>query len=518
MVASWLVILIALVIRLYISSRFLLDPDEANYWQWSRYLALGYHDHPPMIAWTIRLATEIFGQHEFAVRLPTVVGMTVASIYIFLLAGRWFSCRCGFHALLCFQGIVLFNGAALIATPDGLLLPCWAAACYHSGMALGDRSPGHWLACGIWFGLGLLSKYTMILFLPSLFFCMLTTPSYRKQLATPWPWLGLILGIACFTPVLIWNADNGWATFRHVLYQGGMGKHGFLTLRYIGDFIGVQALLLSPVVFIMLLMAWLGSFSSNRIRPADLSFLRWMSATTFVVFLVLAFHVRVYGNWPAPAYIAAMILVAALYSPGRGGCRPRSTRFWNTGIILAYVITIPLLAQLIYPVLPLPIKLDRIARETTGWDRLGLIVDRELRSMPDPGNTFVFGLRYQQASELAFYMPGQPKTVSINRWARPNVYDYWFDDAMLLGKDAVGIYEWKGMADRLSGLFERIDPPREIKIYRNSPWLGRQLVHHLYLVRGYGFKGGLRWQPKTKDDIRATPEVVQLADSLVPGK
>ncbi len=110
-------------------------------------------------------------------------------------------------------------------------------------------------------------------------------------------------------------------------------------------------------------------------------------------------------------------------------------------------------------------------------------------------------------------MAGQPKTVSINRWARPNVYDYWFDDAMLRGKDAVGIYEWKGMADLLAGLFERIDPPQEIKIYRKSPWLGRQLVHHLYLIRGYGFKGGLRWQPKTKDDIRATPEVTSETEA-----
>jgi len=507
MIASWLVITIALVIRLYISSRFLLDPDEANYWQWSRYLALGYHDHPPMIAWTIRLATEIFGQNEFAVRLPTVLGLGVTSIYIFLMAARWFSCRCGFHAILCVQGILLFNGAALIATPDGLLLPCWAAACYHSATALSHRSPGHWLACGIWFGLGLLSKYTMLLFLPSLFFCMFTTPFYRKQLLTLWPWLGLILGLACFTPVLLWNADNGWATFRHVLYQGGMGKHSFFTLRYIGDFFGTQALLLSPLVFILLLMAWFGRIGSNRLKPADVSFLRWMSATTFVVFLALSLHVRVYGNWAAPAYITAIVLLAALYSPGRVGTRPRSTMFWKLSVITAYAMTIPLLVQLIYPVLPLPIKLDRIARETTGWDQLGRRVDQALRTMPNPKNTFVFGLRYQQASELAFYMPGQPKTVSINRWARPNVYDYWFDDGMLRGKDAVGIYEWKGMADHLAGLFERIDPPQEITIYRKSPWLGRQLVHHFYLVRGYGFKGGLRWQPRTKDDIRVTPEV-----------
>ena len=58
--------------------------------------------------------------------------------------------------------------------------------------------------------------------------------------------------------------------------------------------------------------------------------------------------------------------------------------------------------------------------------------------MPAPERTFIFGLRYQTASEMAFYTPGKPHTVSINRWKRPNVYDYWWTDADLLGWDAVG--------------------------------------------------------------------------------
>jgi len=506
LVATWLVILAGVGIRLAISGQFLLVPDEANYWQWSRYLALGYHDHPPMLAWTMWLSTQLFGHTEFAVRLPTVLGSGLTSFYICLLAVRWFSCRCAFHVALLFQGILLFNGAALIATPDGLLLPCWAAACYHSAMALSNRSPGQWMMTGIWFGLGLLSKYTMLLFLPSLFFCMLAVPSYRKQLTTLWPWLGLFAGLSLFTPVLLWNADNGWATFRHVLYQGGVGNTDIVTLRYVGDFFGEQLLLLSPLAFVLLLITWLGSKAHKRLGAGDSSFLIWMSATTFVIFFLLSFHVRIYGNWPAAGYLTGIILLASLFSPGRVGAKPRTTRLWNVAVILAYLMTIPVLVQAVYPVLPLSIELDRIARETTGWDDLGKKVDEIVSSMSRPENTFIFGLRYQQASELAFYMPGQPRTVSINKWTRPNVYDYWFDDDMLLGKDGVGVYEWKDMAPQIAPLFERIDPPQEIKLYRTSPWLGEQLVQTLYLIRGYGFKGGLRWQPKEKDDIRVTSQ------------
>jgi undecaprenyl-diphosphatase len=341
----------------------------------------------------------------------------------------------------------------------------------------------------------------MLLFLPSLLLFLLASHQGRRALATPWPWLGLVAGLACFTPVVLWNADNGWATFRHVLYQGGLDNRYFFTLRFIGDFFGSQAALLSPVVFLFILAGWLSGWTSKRLRPGDGPFLIWMSLTGFAVFVLLAFHVRIYGNWPAPAYLTALVLIAALYSPGQAGTTGKHHKIWNFGTGLAFITSAAIMVQLLYPVLPVKVDLDRAARETVGWDQVATAVDGVVKEMPD--NTFIFGLRYQFASELAFYMPGQPYTLSINRWSRPNVYDFWFDDKMVIGKDAVGIIEDKNVAILLSRIFKRVDPPEEIPIYRTSPWFGRELVYTLYLVRCYGFRGGLRWQPRALHDIRA---------------
>ena len=500
---TWLLLFAALVIRLIVSGQFLLVPDETNYWQWSRYLALGYHDHPPMIAWTIRLATSLFGHHEWAVRLPTVLGLTVTSIYLSLLAARWFSWRVAFHTALLSQLLLLLNGAALIATPDGLLLPCWAAACYHAAVALDRKSPGQWLCTGIWFGLGLLSKYTMILFLPSLFLAILANPDHRRQLLTPWPWLGLLLGSLLFTPVLVWNSQNEWATFRHVLYQGGADDKVLFTLDYIGDFFGSQLALLSPVAFILILAAWFRPALRHRLSAGPTTFLLWMSLPGFLIFFLLAFHVRIYGNWPAPVFLSAIILVTALFSERKNSTN-RLPGLWKATIITAAVISLPVIVQVVYPVLPIPLWLDRTASECVGWDVLGQKVEAAVKKMDRPDQTFIFGLQYQYASELAFYVPGQPRSVSINRWTRPNVYDFWFKDNMFLGKDAVGVFEDRQMAAQIESLFTRTDPVEEVQLHRDSPWFGRQVVQTLYLFRGYGFKGGLRWQPTTKDDIRAT--------------
>lgn len=502
--ATWVIIAGALLVRLILSSQFLITPDEANYWQWSRYLELGYHDHPPMVAWTIWLATKIFGQNEFAVRLPSILGLSLASIYIAKLTGRWFSWRCAFHATILLQGILLYNGAALIATPDGMLLPCWAATAYHTGKALERGRLGQWLLAGIWFGLGLLSKYTIVLFLPSLLIYSFFASRYRNRLFRPEPWLGIFTSILVFIPVLIWNSKHEWATFRHVLYMGGANDSAFFTLRYVGDFLGSQAAILSPVLFFTLLYVWFKGTGNERLRNDDSQYLIWTSLTTFLVFFFLSLHSRVYGNWPAAGYLTGIVLLAAAYSPGRPGYDYGSKhRLWKSIVITAYLLCVPVLIQPVVPILPLPVDLDRTARETKGWDELGLAVDEARKEMVRADDTFVFGLRYQIASELAFYMPGQPRTVSINRWHRPNVYDYWFKDEEFIGRDGIGVTRQPDSRTILLQVFEKVDEPIPFDIYRNSPWHGKELVRTLYIYKGYNFKGGLRWIPRDKNDIRA---------------
>ncbi len=506
---TWLVLGLGLAVRLFMSGQFLLVPDEAYYWQWSRYLALGYHDHPPLLAWGIWLATQLFGQTEFAVRLPTVLGLAFASVYLCLLATYWFSWRTALHVALLSQGVLLMTGSALIATPDGMLFFCWAGACYHAARVIERDTLLQWLLTGIWFGLGMLSKYTMLLFLPSLFFAMLFTTSYRKRLFSYRPWLGLLIGCLLFTPVILWNMENDWVTFRHVLFQGGGDQGPFFTLSFLPDFFGAQALLVSPVLFLFILVGWIKGWKGEQIPRPQASFLIWMSLTTFLVFTLLALHVRIYGNWPAPAFLTAFVLIAALYSPGQvgkiGEIRETTSQYclWWLGLSLTFIASVLILAQLLYPVLPLRAELDRVAKETRGWDSLGERVDKEVQGMPRPEETFVFGLRYQFASELAFYMQGQPRTVSINRWSRPNVYDFWFQDKMLLGQDAVGIFEHEPVITVLPEVFERVDPVVKISLKRTGPWFGEEELHTLYLARCYGFKGGLAWIPKNPTDIRA---------------
>jgi undecaprenyl-diphosphatase len=180
----------------------------------------------------------------------------------------------------------------------------------------------------------------------------------------------------------------------------------------------------------------------------------------------------------------------------------------------AYFLTGLALIHVVIPVLPIPPKLDRVREEIKGWDQLGQKVGQIQGQMPDPQNTFLFGTRYQVASELAFYTPGQPETVSINRWDRPNVYDYWWVDKDLIGNDAIGILASKGKREKLLEVFHRVDSPEKITLKINSIWFDSDSTtapsKSWYAYRCYGFKGGLRWVPPDESDIRVvTPPTLQ---------
>ncbi|RWX44725.1 hypothetical protein VT99_13082, partial [Candidatus Electrothrix marina] len=80
---------------------------------------------------------------------------------------------------------------------------------------------------------------------------------------------------------------------------------------------------------------------------------------------------------------------------------------------------------------------------------------------------------------------------------------FGFKDEMLLGKDAVGIFEHEPVITVLPEVFERVDPVVTVTLRRTGPWFGEETVHTLYLARCYGFKGGLAWVPKNSSDVRA---------------
>jgi 4-amino-4-deoxy-L-arabinose transferase-like glycosyltransferase len=497
-------------VRIGYAQSFLLVPDETNYWQWSRYLDWGYHDQTPMIGWAIHLFSRLLGHTELAVRLPSIVSTAIGSTYLVLIANRWFSPGIALQTALLTQSIFIFNVGGILATADGLLGAAWAAAAYHTARGFEDHQWRQWSMGGLWFGMGMLSKYTMVLFLPFVLFFGLVTPIGRRRMGTIRPYVGCAIGLVMFAPVVAWNAANNWNSVRHVAYLGGANEPFALHWKFLGEHLAAQVGLLTPMVFGLVCASWIWVMRRWRKLPHWIyAFLFLTSFPIFGGFTLLSLHTRVYGNWPCFGYLTASVLAAAIWSyftqdSGSGHGNTRVVWRWCVGS--SYALTILVFTHVIWPILPIPLNLDRTVSETLGWDTLGLEAARTRDAMPRVTQTFLFGLNYQTASELAFYAPGNPYTVSINRWNRPNVYDYWWTDAELLGKDAVGVLGDGSSQERLLQIFQRVESPQRLQVFARPRWGNRENsqvpVKTWYIYRCFDFQGGLRWIPGKGADVR----------------
>jgi len=143
---------------------------------------------------------------------------------------------------------------SVIATPDTPQALFWASAVYFVYKAVNGEGGHFWYLTGVMLGLGLLSKYTMILFTPCVLMFLLASAESRKWLFRKEPYLALLLGLLIFSPVILWNARHEWISFLFQLKHGVELKRNS-GLRTFGDFWGGQAGLISPLVFFGVLWA-----------------------------------------------------------------------------------------------------------------------------------------------------------------------------------------------------------------------------------------------------------------------
>ncbi len=203
------------ILRLLYSRSLTLDPDETYYWEWSRHLALSYYDHPPLVAYLISLFTRLGGNSALFVRMGAVTLALGATLLLYFLAKDMFrEEKIAFLSALLFIIVPIFSVGAIVITPDTPLSFFWILSLYFLYKVATREKSGWWYLLGISLGLGLLSKYTMILFVPSLFLFLLLSGKNRKWLLRKELYLALFIALLLFSPVIFWNSQHAWISFR----------------------------------------------------------------------------------------------------------------------------------------------------------------------------------------------------------------------------------------------------------------------------------------------------------------
>jgi 4-amino-4-deoxy-L-arabinose transferase-like glycosyltransferase len=398
-----------------------LVPDETYYWVWSRHLNWSYVDHPPMVAYFIRLGTAIFGTNEFGVRWLMgllAVGMVVILIGLYRQCGGTPKATGFIAAALLLSPMVGILGS--IATPDtpACFFQTAALACAVLIFAPSETPKNHpllWLGFGLFLGLAMDSKYTSVLLGLSLLLALPWTPQGRRHLASPWPWLAALLAIAVFSPVIFWNAQRHWISFKFQLHHG-LSSNEFSTLNLfadLGDYLASQLAVATPVYFVLCVFV-LGVYWFRRGLTMQRRILLLAATVPLVFFAASALHKRGNGNWPIFAYFPATLLVADYLSENWAGRR----NWWaqvsvKVALVALVLIHFPELFMAINPRLGNP-QWDRLF----GWRELAANVDAVR------GNSPVYATDYEYASELSFYLPGHPMVWPLPiEPTRPTAFD-----------------------------------------------------------------------------------------------
>ena len=411
-----------------------ITTDESYYFLWSRYLDLGYFDHPPVVAWISSLGA-LFAQNVFAYRLggfllqlalfPLFLSLcqksalnrshqvTVAALLMFC---NFFGCMVG-----------------IITTPDTPFIFAWTLALHEAAAAL-DSKPRRWLTAGLATALGLWSKYAMLLIGPVFLWALIRK---RGGLKSPWPYLGGILCLLLFLPHLYWNSQNNWVSFGFQISHGIKGSHEvavqsssdlpapllldkdspeyklgqyFLTkeskpkkplmpivqfFRRVMDFTLGQLMLWGVFLIVLLpeILCRLKKRASSQrtsLNPQVTHLLLAGSIVPLAVFGILSFSQKVEANWPAIYTVSGSILLASFISDK-----------YRLRLLLAATANLLLILGLVFhanhPFYGKSPAKDRVLLETHGFANLADHI-RELRAP-------VLADSYQIISMLAFYAP-----------------------------------------------------------------------------------------------------------------
>jgi 4-amino-4-deoxy-L-arabinose transferase-like glycosyltransferase len=381
-------------------------------------------------------------------------------------------------------------------SPDVALIP-FAVAMVWALIRLNESGDARWwLAAGVFAGLALLSKFTVVMLIPAVAAFMLVPDWRRRWLLSPYPWFAVLIAVALFLPVLIWNSQHDWASFRFQFVRA-TATHEW-SLRTIGDYIGLQfglvGFILLPVVLSGLtLTAWRG----YRRGDAVAILLSTAVIVPFAYFFWKSLTLRVGDTWPMfmwpIGFAATAINITMLPREGWPAWMIKSAIRWAVAAIASGIVMVVLIF-LYYVVSPWNFigKTDPVGGEA-GYQQ---VVDRAQAELQKIGATWIATTDYRTYAMLRWYFKDRIPVIQINERGR---YMGFRDPGMNSIRGHTGLYvgrepdnnsplwsattaikeplervdrSWRGVVmdtyalEKLTGWTPELSPPPDSPLYR----------------------------------------------------
>ncbi len=307
----------------------------------------------------------------------------------------------------------------------------------------------------------MLSKYHAVLLPVGTVLYLVLEPSARAWLRRPGPYLALVAGALVFSPVILWNASHGWASFA---FQSGRAVGLSFQPAGLAAFLGGQALYLMPWMWLFLVV----TFWKHRRAlwsaegPPPERFLLCQAVPALGLFLAVSCVRPILPHWSLVGFLGLMPLLGADWARGLE-VDPRRLRRRLAMLAAVPVVGVALFAaQARWGLLP-------AAHDPTvdmyGWDQIAARLRRDLAT--DRPGTFVFTYHWYHCGQIAFALGDKAPVLCYNgrdahafaQWSRPE--DWIGHDGILVlfndsAENAASYAPW----------FERIEPLDRFELLR----------------------------------------------------
>jgi hypothetical protein len=417
--------LLKLLLHLLTADNYGYFRDELYYVAAGEHPDLGYVDFPPFVAIVAAVTRWLMGGSLLALHVFPVLAGVVVVVLTGLMArelggGRFAQGMAALATLVAPSFLVMGTFLSM----DAFDQLWWVLASYLLLLIFKGDRPRLWLV----FGLGLLTKITMLYFGFAAFVGMLLTPA-RRHLLTPWPWLGGVLASAFLLPYVFWQIRHAWPTLEFWADYGEKVDPASPV-----EFLIEQVVMMQPPTLPLWLAGlyyYLFSGDGRRFRQMG-----WIYIILLVIFALQ--NAKFYFLAPAyPMLFAAGALVVERF------VRRRSWGWLKPTYAAILLVSAVVFAPLVVPLLPAEtlanitgggtgIKQERREvgqlpqhfADRFGWENMAGTVAGVYRSLPpqERSRSCVFTGNYGEAGAIDFFGSeyGLPRAISGH-----NSYHVW---------------------------------------------------------------------------------------------
>ena len=269
--------------------------DEAYYWYYAKNVAWGYFDHPPMVAWLIKLSG-VFFSGELGVRFMSCLLSSATFILLWLMVDHPKKKDFVLHFFAIAFSMTLLNAYGFFTLPDTPLLFFTTLFLWVYKKFIMSPSALLALFLGITMAAMMYSKYNAVIVIV---FVLLSNITLVKN---KFAWLSVAVALLCYAPHFMWLYEHDFVSIKYHLFERPNQAYSFVkfTAKYFLDMITLFGFTFPLVYYIL-----------HQTKPEDkfTKTLVYLIYGVLIFFFISTFSKRTQAQWIIVISIPFVLLV-----------------------------------------------------------------------------------------------------------------------------------------------------------------------------------------------------------------